>query len=144
MDVRLRLPDDPDGVELKQLYDWLIRDHELHPVADISLRAGSAREPDDVTMGDAFDIVQLVLDSGFQLASLGAALLAWRRAQRPRSVIVVEYRGVRVELPADTSPETVDAFLDTLRGMDGTGAGRTEGEDGHPDAGEPEDDITWS
>ncbi|MDN0194438.1 hypothetical protein [Streptomyces sp. S.PNR 29] len=119
MDVRLRLPDDPDGGELKQLYDWLIRDQELHHHADISLReSGIETETDDTSMGGVLDIVQLVLESVLQLALLGAAIVEWRRALRPRSSIVIEHDGTTVTLPPDATPDEVQRFVDTLRDTD--------------------------
>jgi hypothetical protein len=150
MDVRLRLPDDPDGSELKQLYDWLIRDRELHLEADISLRADAedadieaadteaedakAEEP-GTRMGLAFDMVQLIVDSGFQLASLGIAIIAWRRAQRPRSSVVVERNGFRVSLPPGAADDDVEAIVRALENT-GDAAAQQDPEDSPRD---PED-----
>jgi hypothetical protein len=123
MDVRLRLLDDPGGGELKQLYDWLIRDQELHHHADISLQESGTEtetetETDDTSMGGVLEIVQLVLESVLQLALLGAAIIEWRRAQRPRSSIVIEHDGTTVTLPPDATPAEVQRFVETLRGTD--------------------------
>ncbi|MFF5981425.1 hypothetical protein ACFY78_21500 [Streptomyces olindensis] len=151
MDVRLRLPEDPDGGELKQLYDWLIRDRELRLHADIALCAEHGAdegvddedETSDTTMGDLVDILALALDTGFQMASLGIAILAWRRAQRPRSSVVVERDGTRMTLSAGADPEDVEAFLRALERLDGTssyGPGDPDGADRHPDDQPPEGD----
>ncbi|GAB2895755.1 hypothetical protein GCM10027074_74160 [Streptomyces deserti] len=119
MDVRLRLPDDPDGGELKQLYDWLLRDHDLRHDTDISLcECDTEAETDGTSMGDALGIVQLVVDSALQLALLGVAIVEWRRAQRPRSSVVVEHDGIRVTLPPEATPEQVQRIIDTLRDTD--------------------------
>ncbi|MGC9537618.1 effector-associated constant component EACC1 [Streptomyces sp. UG1] len=128
MDVRLRLPDDPYGDETKQLYDWLIRDRELHLDADISLRpaAGETARPEPgsepgTSMGDTLDIVQFIVDSGFQLLSLGIAVAAWHKARRPRSPLVVERGRFRAELPAGATEEQINAFLRALENEDSTG-----------------------
>ncbi|MBD0837473.1 effector-associated constant component EACC1 [Streptomyces sp. TRM68416] len=120
MDVQLRLPDDSDHGELKQLYDWLLAERELGLDAEIRLRAQlpPAEGPDgDSTMGDAFDIVQLVLESAFQLTSLGFIIIEFRRARRPRSHVIVERDGRRAVLRPDASPEEVEAFLRELDAM---------------------------
>ncbi len=118
MDVQLRLPDDPDGGELKQLYDWLLAERELDLDAEISLRTQLPPDGDsESTMGDAFDIVQLVLESVFQLTSLGFIIIEFRRARRPRSHVIVERDGRRATLRPDASAEEVEAFLRELDAM---------------------------
>lgn len=118
MDVYLRLPGDSDGGELKQLYDWLLEERQQQLDADISLRTGLAPPSDGATpMGDAFDIVQLVVESTFQLASLGFIIVEFRRARRPRSHLVVERDGRRATLRPDATPEEVEAFLRDLDAM---------------------------
>ncbi|MBC2901508.1 effector-associated constant component EACC1 [Streptomyces cupreus] len=118
MDVQLRLLDDPDGDELKQLYDWLLAQRELDLDAEISLRGElpPAGDPES-TMGDAFDIIQLVLESVFQLTSLGFIIIEFRRARRPRSHVIVERDGRRATLRPDANPEEVETFLRDLEAM---------------------------
>ncbi|MGV9450924.1 effector-associated constant component EACC1 [Streptomyces sp. NPDC003635] len=117
MDVQLRLPDDPDGGELKQLYDWLLAERQSGLDAEISLRNQLPRSDSD--MGDAFDLIQLVVETVFQVASLGFIIVEFRRARRPRSHVVVERDGRRATLRPDASPEEVEEFLRELRDMDG-------------------------
>ncbi|WP_328871127.1 hypothetical protein OHT76_13925 [Streptomyces sp. NBC_00287] len=117
MDVQLRLSDDPDGGELKQLYDWLIEERESGLDAEIGLRTGVSSGGDS-TMGDPLDIIQLVLESLFQLTSLGFIIIEFRRARRPRSHVIVERDGRRATLRPDATPEEVEAFLRDLGDMD--------------------------
>ncbi|WAZ21490.1 hypothetical protein STRCI_002665 [Streptomyces cinnabarinus] len=121
MDVCLRLPDDSDGGEVKQLYDWLLAERAVDLDAEISLRGDPPSESllgDDFdVMGDVLDIVQLVVESSFQLASLGFIILEFRRARRPRSHVVVERGGRRATLRPDASPDEVEEFLRELDAM---------------------------
>lgn len=145
MDVRLRLPDDPDGGELKQLYDWLTRDQELRHSADITLSAEpdastTSRDEPGTSMGSAFDIIQLVLDSGIQLASLGLAIGLWRQAQRPRSSVEIRRGDSTVVVSADMDREQILAALDLLNDLEPPPEPEDPPDpDGPEDPGEPED-----
>jgi len=67
-------------VELRSLYGWLLREDEIRQKADLSLQN---TEPASAGyMGGLADVVQLVLNDGFQAGSLALSYLAWR-ASRP-------------------------------------------------------------
>lgn len=113
MDIRFRLPDTPDDTNVGQLYDWLRRDRALRISSKISLLPA---EPEPGDMGGALDAVQLVLDSGFQLASLAVAIVAWRQACEPRSAVTITRGDVEVRLRG-AELDDVQAVLDALESL---------------------------
>lgn len=119
MDLRLRLPDTPDDANVGQLYDWLCRDRALRADSEISLLP-AAPEPGD--MGAAFDAVQLILDSGFQLASLAVAIASWRKACEPQSEVTITREDVEIRLrgPELDDVRTVLDALESLREAEGS------------------------
>lgn len=64
-------------------------------------------------MGSVFDVVQLVLDSGFQLANLAVARTAWRATRPAPPEITFERDGVKVTLSGQ-DPETAARLLAEL------------------------------
>lgn len=74
--------DGPDAQdELASLYGRLIREDDVRQHANVSLQGAAPREGEQGA-GPA-EILQLILDDGFQAASLAIAYAAWRGA-RPR------------------------------------------------------------
>jgi hypothetical protein len=64
-------------------------------------------------MGAVFDLIQLVVDSGFQAANLAVAYGTWR-ATRPRSPkVTIEHDGVIVTLDGSES-DTFETIIQIL------------------------------
>ncbi len=95
---------------LTSLYAWLRDEPEIRQRAQISLLAARS-EPGE--MGTALDVIQLVVDSGFQAMNLALAYVTWRatRPSKPRATI--EYGGVTVTLNGSES-DTVEAIVHLL------------------------------
>lgn len=93
------------GVEQRSLYAWLSNDRELRRSARIDV-GGADPAPD--AMGPDLDVIQLIVDSTFQTASLAVALAAWRRACRPRTAVTIERDGVTVTIPEGSAVEAED------------------------------------
>ncbi|MEV5597028.1 hypothetical protein [Streptomyces sp. NPDC052496] len=93
MTIQVRLDEAESDLELRSLCEWLADDPAVGRGADVSLRA---REHRPGEMGLAFEAVQLIVDSAFQLSSLAIAIDGWRRAYAARPKITVERNGVRV------------------------------------------------
>jgi hypothetical protein len=106
--VRVRV--DGSEEELRSFARWLGEEPDIRHRALISWETP---RPGEGEMGGAFDVVKLVIDSGFQIASLGLAYVAWR-ATRPRPTsVTIERDGVRITLD-DGDPETVARLLRAL------------------------------
>ncbi|OKI03511.1 hypothetical protein A6A06_38900 [Streptomyces sp. CB02923] len=100
MEIQVRLDEADGDLELRSLCEWLADDPAVGRSADISLRA-SGTKPGE--MGLAFDAVQLIVDSLFQLSSLAIAIDSWRRAYAARPKMTIERNGVRVSFATSDS-----------------------------------------
>lgn len=110
MDLRFTLPDARHGEELGQLYEWLRTDRDLRTGSEVSLVPA---EHEQGRMGLGLEAVQLVLDSGLQLASLAVAIASWRAACAPRSAVTIVHEDAEIRLRrADL--EDAAAVLDAL------------------------------
>lgn len=57
-------------------------------------------------MGAAFDVIQLTVDSGFQVANLALGIAAWRRSRPAPPVVAIERSGTRIEVTS-ADPELI-------------------------------------
>ncbi|MFD8306784.1 hypothetical protein ACFV29_31250 [Streptomyces sp. NPDC059690] len=96
--------DGQGGVEdLSRLTQWLRDDEFVGETAAVSL---SQAPPGAGHMGSAFDMIQLAVDSTFQVANLALAIAAWRRSHPMPPIVSIERDGTRVELSSD-EPEVI-------------------------------------
>lgn len=89
------------------------------------------------TMGGGLEALQLVVGSGFNLATLVLSYLAWRtsRAQAGQPVRVVIEHGTRTTAADDASPGTARRMRRDLGVDGGDGNGRAPGGDREPGGG---------
>lgn len=87
MPIQIRMNGPDSDQELASLYGWLGDESEIRQHARISM---AATEPGPSEMGTAFDVIQLVVDSGFQAANLALAYAAWRATRRVRPQVTIE------------------------------------------------------
>jgi hypothetical protein len=97
--------------ELASLYAWLCEEPDIRRHAHVSFRGA---ETGPTEMGSAFDIIQLVIDSGFQALNLALAYTAWRSTRSSHPNVTIEYKGNRVSLK-DSDPDTVATIVRALR-----------------------------
>jgi Effector Associated Constant Component 1 len=72
--IKFEGPEAP--ADLASFYDWLLREDDVRQKAEISM---AAETPVDGSMGGGWEeAVQLVLNYGFQSASLALAYATWR------------------------------------------------------------------
>lgn len=90
--------------ELRSLRDWLRDDDDVRRGAVISLEAG---EPETGAMGAAFEVIKLVLDSGFSLGNLALAYAGWRATRQARDgfELVVRNGNTMVTISAPDAQE---------------------------------------
>lgn len=120
MNLQLRLPDAEDS-DLGQLHDWLLRDRGLRTGARISELAAP---PGPDRMGLSVEAVELVLNTGLQLASLAVAIVSWRTAAGPRSGMTVRRGETEVRL-SSSDLEDLPTVLDALERLQETGGHET-------------------
>ncbi|MGW7026859.1 effector-associated constant component EACC1 [Streptomyces xanthophaeus] len=95
---------------LRQLAEWLRGDELVADQAEIELTRAPVGRGD---MGAAFETVQVVVDSGFQLASLIVAIAAWRRTRPAQGGVTIERDQVRVTIDTD-DPEKIRQVIQAL------------------------------
>ena len=98
--------------ELRSLYAWLQEEPEVRRSAQVSLASGSA-EPVEGQMGGTVDIIQLIVDDGFQALNFALAYAAWRGTRARRPSVTIEHGGSKVTLD-DADPDSVRKIADAL------------------------------
>ncbi|MCH6159622.1 effector-associated constant component EACC1 [Streptomyces marispadix] len=133
MDLQFRLPDAADDSELGQFHDWLLRERSLRTGAEISTIPAP---PTADGMGLSMDAVELILNSGLQLASLAVAIVSYRKATEPRSGMTISRGDVEVRLSRGEL-EDVAAVLGALEHLRQAGDDESthDDEDGEPGEG---------
>lgn len=102
----------PDAdIELGSLYAWLQEEPDIRRHSSMSLMS---TKPSPSDMGAAFDVIQLVVDSGFQALSLALAYATWRAARPRRPQVTIERDGAKVTLD-DADPDTVQAIVRAIQ-----------------------------
>ncbi|MEV0399166.1 hypothetical protein [Actinoallomurus sp. NPDC050550] len=94
LSVRIASGGSDDDV-LRSFARWLGEEPEIRRHAVIN---GLAAVPGAGDMGGALEVVQLVLDSGFQLANLALAYTAWRSTRSDAPAVTVSRGGVSITL----------------------------------------------
>lgn len=107
--IQIRVPGDSDQ-ELISFHAWLVAEPDVRQHARILLVPS---EPARGHMGTAFEVIQLITDSGFQAANLALAYLGWR-ATRPRGTRVTIQNGTTAITLDNADPRTVEAVVDAL------------------------------
>jgi hypothetical protein len=138
MDLQFRLPDAADGSELGRFHDWLLHERSLRTGATISTVHA---EPDVDWMGPSLDAVELILNSGLQLAALAVSIVSYRKAAEPRSGMTITRGDVEVRLSRGDLEDvrTVLDALEHLRQAGGDG-GTGDEEDRDEEHGEDRDE----
>jgi hypothetical protein len=90
MPIRIRMRGPNADRELAALYAWLGDEASIREHAVLSMVAA---EPGPSDMGAAFNAIQLMLDDGFQAASLALAYVSWRATRTGRPDVVIEADG---------------------------------------------------
>ncbi|OPG04755.1 hypothetical protein B1R27_24075 [Streptomyces sp. GKU 895] len=90
---------DAAGAEqyLRSLYEWLLADAACRRHARPELGSCTVEVPG--AQGELIDVLSLVLGTGFNAASLGVAIAAWRRS-RPQvpALVIARADGTRITM----------------------------------------------
>ncbi|MFF5207882.1 hypothetical protein [Streptosporangium sp. NPDC000396] len=111
MTFNIRISGEHAEQELRSLYDWLLREPDILDHADVLL---VTKEPSPGKMGDALDLITLVVTSGLQLPSLATALAGWRKTRRHRPQVTIERGGTTVAL-SEADPDLIIQVLGALK-----------------------------
>jgi Effector Associated Constant Component 1 len=111
MAIQIQMSGSDAESELGSLYAWLQEEPDIRHHSSMSLKSTKASPSE---MGAAFDVIQLVVDSGFQALSLALAYATWRATRPRRPQVTIERDGAKVTLD-DADPDTVQAIVQALR-----------------------------
>lgn len=89
--------------ELRSFHQWLNGDPDIRRQATISMESAA---PAKGEMGASFEVIKLVLESGFQVATFALSYVTWRGTRRNRPAIIIERNGVSVSIDSD-DPEVI-------------------------------------
>lgn len=95
--------------ELASLYAWLRDEDDVRSHASMSF---TSAEPRPGELGATFDVIQLVVDGGFQALNFAIAFATWRHTRRSRPQVTITCGDASVSLADE--PEMVDVIVRTL------------------------------
>jgi hypothetical protein len=109
---------DPER-DLIALNDWLNGESDIVRTARVTLEQAP---PEPGRMGTAFEVVKLVVESGFSMGNLAVAIAGWRRSRTSTPPLVINVSGRTVRIDGEvTDPARITRMLE---GADGDAAGR--------------------
>ncbi|NJP93678.1 hypothetical protein HCN51_30265 [Nonomuraea sp. FMUSA5-5] len=108
--IGIQLIGERSDEELRSLHAWLIKDSYLRQNAEVKLVPQQTRPG---TMGDALDLISLLVTSGLQLPSFISTLMTWR-STRPRKSSIVIKKGDTTMTITDTDQETALKLFQAL------------------------------
>jgi hypothetical protein len=106
MTIRISCDGEASVRDLQSLGDWLRNEPAIRQHAKITFESAP---PAPGRMGTTFEVVQLAVDSAFQLASLAIAISSWRRSRAASPTIVVN--GTVVLESTKIDPEQISREL---------------------------------
>jgi hypothetical protein len=113
--INIRIADPDNKRAHNSLHNWLNKDQYIKENAQLKL-PDSAPEG----MGPEFDVIQLVLSSGFELANLALAFAEWRDKSRETAApIAVQANGRTTELSLDDMADSGDEAYVVRRALAG-------------------------
>ncbi|MFF0775875.1 hypothetical protein ACFYUK_43785 [Nonomuraea wenchangensis] len=110
MSIRMRFDGDHSEQELQSLRQWLLDDPEVRRHARVRLGGPPVQ---DGEMGSALDVIELIVDSGFEALNFALAYVAWRATRPAKPSVTIEHDGTKIVL-ADGDPETVEKIVRAL------------------------------
>lgn len=108
----IQLDTDTDA-ELRSLVAWLRDEPDISQGAVMTL---SGPPPGPGRMGAMLDVIELALDSGFQLASLVVAVAAWRQTRAGQPRVLIRHGNVEVAIDGD-DPQTITRIVAALKSV---------------------------
>jgi Effector Associated Constant Component 1 len=110
MPVIIRMNDEQAQQELGSLLAWLQDEPSVRQHADLKLLPS---KPIPGDMSSTFEMIQLIIDSSFQIMSLAIAYAAWRDTRPSKPGVTIERDGIKVILD-DADPDAVSNIIRAL------------------------------
>lgn len=111
MTIQIRMTGPDADRELGSLYAWLQEEPDIRRYSRMSLVSA---EPSSSEMGAEFEVIKLVIDSGFQVLSLALAYASWRATRPHCPQVTIEHDGAKITLD-DADPDTVQAIVRAIK-----------------------------
>ena len=96
--------------ELRSLRAWLQDEERVRWHAQISM---VPEKPKPGELGSALDVIQMVVDDGFQALNFALAYVAWRATRSDRPKVTIERHGTKLTVN-DADPDVVNKIVRTL------------------------------
>ena len=111
MKINLSISGEDDQESLLSLYEWLEDDREIRQQADIELFDAS---PQRESMAGEFELISLLVSSGFNIGSLAIAFANWRSSRTASPPIRVTAKSLEIIIDSADSQvieKTLKIFL---------------------------------
>lgn len=99
--------------ELRSLHAWLLGDSKARRFAEVCFAPDRAtvsrpgQSPEAAAMGPLLELLQLTIGAGFDAASLGVAIAAWRGSRPAAPAVTIERPdGMKVTITGSSTEET--------------------------------------
>ncbi|MFE0520787.1 hypothetical protein [Streptomyces sp. NPDC058954] len=115
MQFQIRVTSSRQESELRSLQGWLRQE----PATRTAVVSQGGQTPAPGSMGNLFDMLELVTGNGWSAASFVLSVLAWRQTRPRPPRVVIRYGEVEISL-AEGSEEEVRAMVAALEQGDGT------------------------
>lgn len=110
MTIRIHMSGPGADQELSSLYTWLQDEPDIRRHARTSLVAA---EPRPSEMGTALEVIQLVVDGGFQAMNFAVAYATWRSTRPRHPRVTIDFDDVCVTLEG-VDEDAVEAIIHAL------------------------------
>ncbi len=109
--ITIRVGRGANEQSIASFYEWLQEDVDIRRHAQLRAVDRSSK-PGEMSLG--FDVIELIITSGFSAANLALAYATWRESSSTTGEVVFEKDGASVTV-RDASPETVASIVETLK-----------------------------
>jgi Effector Associated Constant Component 1 len=111
VEIGLSVPGEGDHESLMSLYEWLEDDREIRQQADIRLVEASRQQG---SMAGEFELISLLISSGFNIGNLAIALANWRSSRTVPPPVRIAADNLEVTIETSDSrvvEKTLKSFL---------------------------------
>jgi hypothetical protein len=100
MEISFKVSGENDQESLLSLYEWLEDDRDIHKGAEIKLV--EARQHSGSMAGE-FELISLLISSGFNIGSLAIAIANWRTSRQAPPPVRIETKDLEITIDSDDS-----------------------------------------